>query len=261
MKISFVRSYHLVNQKNKTYTPIGRIYLGSNDVQSAENRHVRIRRRAVLARCRPTDLPTSARKKASFRRLRALVDPERPAPRARARVSPAIPQRPRLTPSSSGRAPPPHCCALRPTARSACSLAHPWYQALLLPERPASRARASPRDLQRSRLNPSSGARVPSLLRTPPLGTHLHLHACSVYACSQPPVPRRHASQVFDAATYDPPQPSPRFARTAEGDRNSQSAADGGRSGASRGRSGASRASRPLNHHTRRRQRDTTAGA
>ena len=211
-----------------------------------ETRRSGLERHRALSHERP--------KKASFRRLRALVDPERPAPRARARVSPAIPQRPRLTPSSSGRAPPPHCCAHRPTARSACSLAHPWYQALLLPERPASRARASPRDLQRSRLNPSSGARVPSLLRTPPLGTHLHLHACSVYACSQPPVPRRHASQVFDAATYDPPhQPSPRFART-EGDRSSQNskrAADGGRSGAIR----------PLNHHTRRRQRDTTAGA
>lgn len=162
MKISFVRSYHLVNQKNKTYTPIGRIYLGSNDVQSAENRHVRIRRRAVLARCRPTDLPTSARRRqasAACARLSTLSAP----PRARARASPprspsalasppapAGARRPLTAAHTAPRPAPPAASPILGTRRSSCLSAPPRARAPLpaissaLASTPPA-ARASPR--------------------------------------------------------------------------------------------------------------------
>lgn len=132
--------------------------------------------------------PTSARGRQASREGKParvpLGDPERPAPRARP-ASAAIPQRPRLTPSSRRARRPSHCCAHLPTARSACR----WYQALLTPERPAPRARARLPTISSALASPSSG-RTPSLLRTPPIGTLAPSSRAAVHNSARSPTPR-----------------------------------------------------------------------
>ena len=150
-----------------------------------ETRRSGLERHRALSHERP--------KKASFRRLRAWR-PERPAPRARAPPPPRSPSALASPPPAGARAPQ-HCCSHRPTARSACRQAYVKVPGALLPERPPrARARGSPRSpapsphpLQR-RARPLTAA-----LPVPRPWALLHLHSCSVYACSHPPVPQRRA--------------------------------------------------------------------
>ena len=164
-----------------------------------------------------TASPTSARRsklplRASLRacRLATLSAP----PRARAPPPPRPPSALASPPPAGARAPLSTAAHTAPRPAPTAGTHTSRYQALSCLSARLARARAAPRDLQRPRLTPSSGARVPSLLRSPTLGPLLHLHACSVYACSHPPVPRRRARPVTSrpALCSQPLSSMPRFA-------------------------------------------------
>ena len=123
-----------------------------------ETRRSGLERHRALSHERP--------KKASFRRLRAWR-PERPAPRARAPPPPRSPSALASPPPEGARAPLSTAAHTAPRPAPPAGTHTSRYQALSCLSARLARARAAPRDLQRPRLTPSSGARVPSLLRSP----------------------------------------------------------------------------------------------
>ena len=121
-----------------------------------------------------TASPTSARRsklplRASLRacRLATLSAP----PRARAPPPPRPPSALASPPPAGARAPLSTAAHTAPRPAPPAGTHTSRYQALSCLSARLARARAAPRDLQRPRLTPSSGARVPSLLHSPTLGT------------------------------------------------------------------------------------------
>jgi hypothetical protein len=132
--------------------------------------------------------------------------PERPAPRcARARL-PAISRALLASPAPAGaRARAPHCCAHRPAARSTQPrIRQGTRRSSCLSAPPRARERGSPRSTAPSP-HPLQRARVPSLLRTPPLGTHAT--ACVQCSRSRPPVSSSARARLPTSHRHQQPAP------------------------------------------------------
>ena len=199
-----------------------------------------------------TASPTSARRgklplRASLRacHLATLSAP----PRARPPPPPRSPSALASPPPAGARAPLSTAAHTAPRPAPPAGTHTSRYQALSCPSARLARARAAPRDLQRLRFTPSSGARVPSLLRSPTLGTlaPARVQRVRLQPSARSPTPRapqhpltlhctlssqplpghvRPSSQVFCAqdATYH----HAKCGRAAEADRSSASSGGGG---------------------------------